>query len=872
MVSSDKNLYNAPSSEALRELFHRRLGVNLDPDLVTYTFNGASVVTVTNQALPVGTEPQSSYQLTLGDALISSLTNVVVTRQDWDGLWTLSPTPYTNIIPYSDTLAGDAWETVNVTVTPSGARYAGKIPYWEIASTAAAVGNQAGIRQLGLVTINLGETWTFTVALRATATSSSSHVAVGGRNNVTMLIHAARIVSGPGSVTTGIAGNFLADNAFQSTIGAAVAVSGLSTTEDTLVEVTLVNNLYTLAGVSVGISATAQPAPITTPVSILATRVQFNAGGPKPYQLSGAVPEAAANYTLNGLQLDLLDPWEADALLAWSGDALLAPTVTVTAKPNASDGSVSPYIGSVTHPLTSLSLAQQLPPVVVWSGNYPMTVNALARYLMDAYGYYLEDGEFFGVGDATQTPLVRGATVEATIDPVTRQFYLQATDQSVRWTPGSQLRFQLAVSNSLEGTDGMAFTNTPPEGVVHQPYDFTYTVNGGRAPISFTVEQGTPPTPLNPTTGQMYAAALDTAATYRWIVLATDADGLIARQESTMVVTLPALTFSPPDVNPAIAVGTPVSVDLGVSGGELPLTYAVYSGALPSTMRIENGRIVGTADGALGAGVSTLTVALGIEVTDAVGASVSRVITLRLNDRPLEEIKASLRDKLMHWYVAPATALADGDTWFDATGRMHLTVTGALAQVMGPTGVSALAFPDGFAQSHTTAYNLKEAVALVSWVKTVTPTPHQTVISRSGASIAQYEMAIGEAGNNWQLSLTLDDPSMGGASTYVEAFPSMAGAGAWAHTVLQFSDGVVELVTNAGVPLPQEVPDMGLLPNLVDPLTVGKSASLASDSQYTGHLALIAILNAKLWSDERKWLYKAGQFRAYTELAPSTGG
>lgn len=537
--------------------------------------------------------------------------------------------------------------------------------------------------------------------------------------------------------------------------------------------------------------------------------------------------------------------------------------LNLTAKPTAPDGTRSPYLGSIAFPLERVSVTTQLPPVLVWSENYPMSVAALADYLMKAYGYYLEDGEFIGVGDDTATPLVRGGMVQAAIDPATRRFRLQATDASLRWTPGSTVTFQQAVSRSVEGEDGLVFLNSPPNGVLGSPYDFTYQMAGGRAPLTFVVEQGTPLVPLS-VEGRMQSDTVPPLGTYHWIVLATDADGTIARQEVTVDVVTPGLVFNPPTVTPNVIVGEPVDIDLGISGGVLPLVYAIYSGAFPSSLKItttpatgEAGRLVGFMDGNPNAAATAVSTTFGLRVKDATGAQVNRIFTITANDRPVPSILSALRSKVLHWYAAESIR---GGVWHDATGREDLQVSGTLAPTVGPAGMAAVDMSGGFAVATTTANNLTANFAVMAWSKMVDAPETQYVISRYYA-YGQYDVLWDSGNAAWTVDIRTP------TSTQHTTAPAAIPVDTWGQYVFQRFGSNVEFVANAGTVISRGGPTGDMLSNTTTPLTLGQRAGDGLHNKLYGELATIAVFTDKLWSDERKWLYNAGSGRAYAEFA-----
>jgi len=884
------NLFNVPSWTSIRELFYRRLGIALDPGSVDYSFAGTSTVVAANQVLSPGTINQTVYPLSVSGVPVTSVSGFEATRLNWDGLWPLTDIPYTNVIPDSDNFAGAAWQKLNATATETSTLYAGVMPYWEIASTAAAIGNYtAGILQFGLFTMYLGETWTFTLALRASPASNPAilEIAVGGKNNGTDVISSAQFISGPGSIGYVGSGNFLMSDDMQTNIGLGIEVTGLSATEDSLLEIILVNNHYDLANISVGIGmGEVGGGPLTLPVSVLATRVQLNKGGPLPYRSSGAIPTAGANYSISGGNLVLTNPQATGDTLTWGGNVTLASMVTVAAKPTLPDGSKNPYYGSVAFPIHRLQITNELPPVLVWSDLFPMTVDALADYLFKNYSYYMEDGEFSIMGDPSSTPLVRGGGVVYNgLNALDHTFKLQATVQSIRWHQGSQITFVVASAQSIVPANGFAITSTAPvNGSLGQPYSYTYTVQNGTPPYTYAITQGIAPGSLNAGTGILSSIELVTAMTYSWIIQVTDAKGRLVTRLDQMTVAAAALTFAPASLALIVNVGVTLDIPLGVSGGQPPYTYTVYSGALPPTVSLTNNAIQGTFEGNLNSTVTQLTTAVGIQVTDAANTSIQRLFTFTINDRGISDIQAALRTKVLHWfeystalYGSSAPAIPTNAILYDATGRANMQVEAlpgySSAASLGASYIGRTNQPYGFgfgqgayARNNTVAFNLPDTfalMALVNYPTTPVVQPGQKLLSRGADTNGGYALAVGADGSSVALDLT-----MSGVPVDI-AFPTQVppATGNWYFVIAQKDANVPEMEVNAGSIVTETVLTGTLTPNDQEALFLGVDPDLAMASIFTGGLGMIGLFTDKLWSDERKWLYNQGAMQAFEALA-----
>jgi hypothetical protein len=887
------NLFNVPSWTSIQELFYRRLGINLDPALITYSYAAnASPVAVTDAAFAIGTGTGSSYTLVGNDdspllSIVGGAAGTTVFEQSNLGQLLLSWTTRQNVAKDSNTLQGGAWNGIGTTITPSDETYNGSVPYWNLTSNTM----EALVCAAEQVDINSGQNfpantpYTGTVAFRAVNDTPFGNVgtfvlAVGtsGTTDGGLAIITAAILAGPGTLSTGrVAGN-------ESSLGdgPTVTVSGLSTTEDTLVQLTVEysgsgQNPLNI-GVGPGVFGNYYPAVC----SVLATRVQLEAG----LYASNYIPTLLAiitqpaDYALSGTTVNLASTLAEGAVLTWSGSAQASPTISVTANPTAPDGSKSPYLGSVTFPIDKLQVSNELPAILVWSDLFPMTVDALAAYLFTNYGYYMEDGEFFVVGDPNSTPLVRGGgPVYNGLNVQTRQFSLRATSGAIRWNPGSSILFQLATSNSIVPANGFSITSgAPPAGNYAEAYTYTYTVTGGTPPFDFSVIEGTSVAPINPSTGVMSSSSLSTVGTSSWIVQVEDSLGRIVTRQDTVTVTVPALSMAPGTFNPAVTVGVLIDFSLGVSGGEPPYTYSTYLNTLPPTVSLQGGAVVGTFEGSLTQAQSSMVV--GLQVVDSVGTTIQRLFTFTISDRTATQIKASLCTKVIHWFefsnsvYSGNQTLGVGGVLFDGAGHANMQIaalpghgdSGEIGLVPGMGNQSDLFSMSGTVYAHTgtTAFNLPDDFAIMAVVNFASPgtAAGQAMLSRGGDVNGGYELQVGA--DSTSLALELD---MSGTVTNV-AFPTqiMPGNGICYHVILQKFDNIPEIVVNAGMPVDMPVLTGTLQPNNTDALFLGVHPDFNTPSIFRGAMGMISLFSEKLWSDERKWIYNAGTLRLFTEL------
>lgn len=228
-------------------------------------------------------------------------------RNDWQGNQKLYPTPRTNLVQQSQNLSASPWAG-SASATVSATTYAGTVPYYTIAKTTASAGESRNIT-LGQ-SFTAGQSVTLTIALRA---SVSSQVSIGvygatsayGANKDSVCV----VLSGPGSVAR--------------ESGALFTVSGLSATQDTLVQV-----VRTFAGNESNSAVYVYPGGVndtTSGDSVKAGRVQLEYGtGATSYIATAGAAVTTTDYTLNYYGSILLAvPLASGASLSWSGTANL---------------------------------------------------------------------------------------------------------------------------------------------------------------------------------------------------------------------------------------------------------------------------------------------------------------------------------------------------------------------------------------------------------------------------------------------------------------------------------------------------------------------------------------------------------------------
>lgn len=169
----------------------------------------------------------------------------------------------TNLILQSQGLSNAAWVKTGVAVTTSKRLWAGSVPFWRVAKTAALSGRY--VRQDVSTSVAAGAKYSVTLALLADQWSGTSTCSVGVAGSANGAVGAnadlsAVVITGPGTMTIS---------------GGVANLSGLSATVPTLVRVT---RTYPLADTSTGALVYPGGAGSTTlGAAILATRVHLSA-------------------------------------------------------------------------------------------------------------------------------------------------------------------------------------------------------------------------------------------------------------------------------------------------------------------------------------------------------------------------------------------------------------------------------------------------------------------------------------------------------------------------------------------------------------------------------------------------------------------
>ncbi|WP_435102361.1 putative Ig domain-containing protein [Halarchaeum sp. P4] len=170
---------------------------------------------------------------------------------------------------------------------------------------------------------------------------------------------------------------------------------------------------------------------------------------------------------------------------------------------------------------------------------------------------------------------------------------------------------------------------TLPGAVQSVPYHEALTVNGGSAPVTWAVTNGSlpPGLTLNATTGEL-AGTPTAAGTYTVTVTATDATGATTSKQVTITVG-DGLTLTTPTLPAWTAGQADYTETVEAAGGTAPYAWTVSAGSLPPGLSLDS-----TTGVLSGAPTTPGTYTFTVTVTDADGTTTSKQYDLVVNAPP----------------------------------------------------------------------------------------------------------------------------------------------------------------------------------------------------------------------------------------------
>src|SRR5262249_29848726 len=123
------------------------------------------------------------------------------------------------------------------------------------------------------------------------------------------------------------------------------------------------------------------------------------------------------------------------------------------------------------------------------------------------------------------------------------------------------------------GTSSVTLSSLP-NGSLGANYAATVTPSGGSGPYTFAVSSGSMPPGLTLTSGGSISGAPTRAGPFEFTITATDKNGATGARTYQMTVQGATLTFSPASL-PDATQGQPYSVQISVTGGTAPYTFAM---------------------------------------------------------------------------------------------------------------------------------------------------------------------------------------------------------------------------------------------------------------------------------------------------------
>lgn len=219
--------------------------------------------------------------------------------------------------------------------------------------------------------------------------------------------------------------------------------------------------------------------------------------------------------------------------------------------------------------------------------------------------------------------------------------------------------------------DGLTIiTETLPDGVEGQTYGTGVTSEGGRAPFTWSIINGSipPGVVFNPATGN-FDGTPTISGSYSLTVEVVDATGASSRRSYTFEVRPPGVnrlqitTATLPNGNAGVAYSTSV----GATGGREPYTWSI-NGDLPAGLSFSPAGVISGTPQAIS------TANFQVTVTDALGLKASRALSLRIGTDTVPGLSIDgLPDTATANQTLPLTLRLASAFGVPVTGRLTLT-------------------------------------------------------------------------------------------------------------------------------------------------------------------------------------------------------
>ncbi|WP_051670000.1 putative Ig domain-containing protein [Bryobacter aggregatus] len=212
----------------------------------------------------------------------------------------------------------------------------------------------------------------------------------------------------------------------------------------------------------------------------------------------------------------------------------------------------------------------------------------------------------------------------------TYNFFIRATDS----TP-NPMAAQASFSIVVAGTGPRIIVSSLPTGTLSQAYSGSLIAQGGTAPYSFSVVNGSLPSGLTLSANGAISGTPTASGISTVTVRVTDAAGLTAQRDLILNINSSAFAFTTTAV-PGGFVNLPYSTSLSTVSGTAPITYSLLSGALPAGLTLgANGVISGTP-------TTVATSSFVVRAQDATGATAQAPLSIQIQSSNLSILQSAL--------------------------------------------------------------------------------------------------------------------------------------------------------------------------------------------------------------------------------------